>query len=311
MKVAAFLHAYPPDRLAGADLMSADLLEALVEAGHQVTVFSRQPCKPRERNGVRVDNHHTFRKVGGWDLIYSHPDAGDNPAQQAARLGLPYVAVIHNTSPNTGRYLRNNPPTLPVWNAHATKAAHGGDRGIIVRSPLRVAEHRWEDRSKATATTLVNLSAAKGADLFYALAARGGRDFLGVRGAHGKQIERPGVEVLPIVAHDRMPAEVWARTRVLLMPSEAESWGRVGVEAMCSGIPVIAHPTLGLREALQDAGTFVNRDDLMGWALALEMLDDPWVYACRSRAALARAREVEAQSLAGRAGFVEAVESLA
>lgn len=312
MKVAAFLHAYPPDRLAGADLMSADLLEALAEAGHEVTVFSTQPCRPGMRGGVLVENRHLYRKVDGWSVIYSHPDVGDAPAHHARRIGVPYVATVHNVSPNTGRYLRNNPPTLTVWNAHATRAAHGGEGGIVVRSPLRVADHQWADRSRATATTLVNLSQAKGSDLFYALAARGGRDYLGVEGAHGVQDKRPDlVEVLPQVPHQLMPDLVWARTRVLLMPSEAESWGRVGVEAMCSGIPVIAHPTLGLLEALGPAGLFVDRDDLVGWAKALSDLNNPIAYGLWSSAAIMRAREVEAQSLADRDLFVARVEGLA
>ncbi|MFI7020964.1 glycosyltransferase [Streptomyces sp. NPDC050164] len=37
------------------------------------------------------------------------------------------------------------------------------------------------------------------------------------------------------------------------------------VEALASGIPVIAHPTPGLREALGDAGTFVDRADYRAW----------------------------------------------
>ena len=311
MKIAAFLHAYPPDRLAGADLMSADLLDALAENGHDVTVFSTQPCRARQEGRIRVENRHLFRKADGWSMVYSHPDVGDVPSHHARRIRVPYVAVVHNTNPATGRYLRNNPPDLTVWNAHATRAAHGGSGGIVVRSPLRVADHQWEDRSQATATTLVNLSEDKGAHLFYALAAQGG-DFLGVVGAHGKQDERPDVvEVLPQAPHQLMPDLVWSRTRVLLMPSKSESWGRVGLEAMCSGIPVIAHPTLGLREALGGAGLFVHRDDVAGWRLALNDLADPITYGMWASAAVQRAWEVERQSLADREAFAAAVEALA
>ena len=126
------------------------------------------------------------------------------------------------------------------------------------------------------------------------------------------QIKRPDVvEVLPQVPHQLMPDLVWSRTRVLLMPSEAESWGRVGVEALCSGIPVIAHPTLGLLEALGGAGVFVDRDDLVGWAKALADLDNPIEYGMRASAAIMRARQVEAESLADRGQFVARVEGLA
>ena len=80
---------------------------------------------------------------------------------------------------------------------------------------------------------------------------------------------------------------------VLLMPSIAETWGRTGIEAMCFGIPVIAHPTPGLRESLGDAGIFVDRNDLAGWVGAIRSLDDPDEYARRSAAALARVAELD------------------
>jgi glycosyltransferase involved in cell wall biosynthesis len=65
---------------------------------------------------------------------------------------------------------------------------------------------------------------------------------------------------------------VWAQTRVLMVPSVHESYGMAAVEALASGIPVIAHPTPGLREALGDAGTFVDRADVRAWVAAIKEL---------------------------------------
>ncbi|MFI1769152.1 glycosyltransferase family 4 protein [Streptomyces sp. NPDC020800] len=62
-----------------------------------------------------------------------------------------------------------------------------------------------------------------------------------------------------------MREHVYSRSRVMLMPSLYESWGRVAVEAFASGIPVIAHPTPGLVESLGEAGIFAYRDDLNAW----------------------------------------------
>src|SRR5205085_135108 len=71
-----------------------------------------------------------------------------------------------------------------------------------------------------TAITIVNLGRAKGGELFYDLAARlPDHHFLGVRG-WGDQVEPdrlpPNVEVIASVPDMR---EVYARTRVLLVPS--------------------------------------------------------------------------------------------
>jgi hypothetical protein len=116
-----------------------------------------------------------------------------------------------------------------------------------------------------------------------------------VQGAYGRQVIPPVVPPNVTLAANtpRIRDEVYARTRILLMPSEYESWGRTGVEAMASGIPVIAHPTPGLRESLGDAGIFVDRDDTAGWADAIAELSDPDVYAQVSRRAAARARELD------------------
>ncbi|MBQ1164003.1 glycosyltransferase, partial [Streptomyces sp. A73] len=72
------------------------------------------------------------------------------------------------------------------------------------------------------------------------------QQFVAVRGAYGEQVDYDGldnVEVLAQVPGAEMAERVYGRTRVLLMPSSYESWGRAGCEALASGIPVVAHPT--------------------------------------------------------------------
>jgi glycosyltransferase involved in cell wall biosynthesis len=101
---------------------------------------------------------------------------------------------------------------------------------------------------------------------------------------------------------------VYARTRILLMPSEYESWGRAGVEAMASGIPVIASPTPGLKESLGKAGVFVNRGNRDGWQAAIERLDDPAAYAAASSAALRRSKQLDPRVDLAR--WCEAIEAL-
>lgn len=309
MKVAAFLYAYPPDRLAGADLMSADLLTDLTQAGHEVHVFSTMHTPPREDRGVVVQSRTQFRRQAGWDCVYAHPDLGAQAPQMAHRLGVPYVGVVHNTDARTGRWLTQWPPDLTVWNAHSTREAHRGEGGVVIRSPLIVADHQTQP---GDAVTLVNLNRAKGVDLFWALAgAWPGRSFLGVRGGWGVQHDKEvpsNARVIGPVPHPMR--EVWANTRVLLMPSESESWGRVALEAACSGIPTIAHPTPGLVESLGEAGVFVDRNDPAGWARALHMLDNPATYAARSRKARARAREVEEQTRHDRGVWVDTMAAL-
>jgi glycosyltransferase involved in cell wall biosynthesis len=77
------------------------------------------------------------------------------------------------------------------------------------------------------------------------------------------------------------------------MPSDYESWGRVAVEAMACGIPVIAHPTPGLRESLSWAGTFADRNDPRLWVEAIANLDPKQAYISAREKSLARAKELD------------------
>lgn len=180
------------------------------------------------------------------------------------------------------------PPTLVVWNSENLRAAVGwAGPGVVVHPHTDMARHRTTPGDRFT---LVNLSEAKGGKVLSRLAkALPDVQFLGVRGHYGRQLVQfpPNVEVIEATRH--MARDVWSRTRVLLMPSERETWGMVGVEAMASGIPVLAAPTGGLRESLDDAGIFVDRGDVPGWVRAVRRLCDPGEWAAASARSSGRA----------------------
>lgn len=77
------------------------------------------------------------------------------------------------------------------------------------------------------------------------------------------------------------------------MPSKRESWGRVAVESMSLGIPVIAHPTQGLKESLGEAGLFASRYKPEEWiGLIRKLKSDPWFYSRKSMEGKIRAQEL-------------------
>ena len=126
-----------------------------------------------------------------------------------------------------------------------------------MRPPIVAADYRVQP---GQAVTLINISANKGAALFWQLVSHfPDREFIAVRGSYGNQIVPPkGDRPRNVTVLDNTPniQEVYARTRVLLMPSARETFGRVALEAAASGIPTLANPTVGLREALGRAGIF-------------------------------------------------------
>lgn len=305
--------------------MSATFLEALAHAGHEVTVYTDLPIETYERNGVRVTSRNNFSKIKpNADLIYSHPDVGSIGYIVSQMHRIPYVAVVHNTGDLNRWHLGAHKPTLTIWNSESTRQELGGEGGLIVRSPLVVKDHAV--KTPGQSFTLINCIKDKGVDTFNALV-KAHPEFpaLAVRGGYGLQetpiphthrakghAPTPHLVAIGPVPHEAMAKEVWAKTKVLLMPSKAESWGRAGVEALCSGIPVIAHPTPGLKESLGDAGVFVDREDLEGWSLELKrLMTDPAHYALASKKAKARARFLEKHTAHDLTTFLTACEQLA
>jgi len=159
---------------------------------------------------------------------------------------------------------------------------------------------------------LLNLSEAKGVFPFYASAEHNpALNFLGVKGAYAIQEPAPDLPNLEIMENQSDVRLVYAQTRLLLVPSYYESWGRVAVEAACSGIPSICAPTPGLKEA-GVTSIFVDPDDQAGWDNAIRKLmrsKNAWEEA--SQAALKRAMELDALISQQLLETAEAIEALA
>lgn len=305
------LHAYPPAHNAGAEWAAHSLLRELAARGHTVDVLLSQAAENKgafEIDGVHVHPYRGKADPGPWMRGPQHANAIVTHLENTARasvLGelnrIPVVHLLHNTFEKSKSWLVKGSPTLIVYNsawmqadAEAWWRIHRGDRpmpwGITVHPPVAVADYQATPGDRIS---LINLTEEKGAKVFYALAERmPRRKFLGVIGGYGEQIVReglPNVEIIPHTPGDRMAKDVYARTKILLAPSSYESYGRVAVEAMCSGIPVIAHPTPGLLESLGEAGTFCDRDDLDAWEAAIRQLATPNTYRQASKTAVARA----------------------
>lgn len=309
MRVLATTPNYLPSRV-GAWLATHRLLVRLVQRGHQVTVFTWQRREPpRMLDGIRVvsglqGKSHALAMARDVDVVVSHFGDGGFGAEVARATGRRSVRLAHGGGPHGPEGC-----DLAVFNAHSLRESWGWDGPSIVVHPyVDPAEHATTPGDRVT---LVNLSELKGGRLFDRLARSMPHvGFLGVRGGYGTQVNvrHPNVDLL--APTEDMRGDVYARTRILLMPSEYETWGMVGVEAMCSGIPVIAHPTAGLLESLGAAGIFVDRDDPAGWVTAIERLGEPVEYELAAKRARARVDELTPEMASGPDRFVDAVEGL-
>ncbi|MFE4658383.1 glycosyltransferase family 4 protein [Streptomyces hydrogenans] len=309
LRVVARVHAYPPHHNAGAEWMLHEMLRALVARGHRAEVWLSQwsgDSQPYDVDGVHVvppqpgrAYETTARQAS---VLISHLENVPGAAALARGYGVPFVVVCHNTFELTWESVVSGSTTAVVVNsewmqgvaeARFEAAPFRPGRLLVVRPPVHPADYATRPGS---AITLINCTPTKGIGVLTELAARmGERQFLAVRGGYGEQQppDLPNVSVVEHLDGHRMRDEVYGRTRILLMPSDYESWGRAGVEAMASGIPVIAHPTPGLRESLGPAGIFCDRDDIDAWIKAIEDLDDPAAYRAAARRARARSKALE------------------
>lgn len=300
MRVLAHVHKYPPIHNAGAEWMLHAILVDLIARGHECYVTHPNGWAPYELDGVIVFDarRKLLDAARAADVVITHLDR-TGPAVAAARsASRPIVHLIHNDRQAAYHHVTPAEDSMLVANSEwIERALAWPARVTIVRPPVDLERYTVPaGRHDRHAVTLVNLTTPKGAGVFYDLArAERDRAFLGVIGAYGAQVvprRRPNnVEVLSHSAD--IVNDVYARTRVVLMPSSYESWGRVAIEAAASGIPTIAHPTPGLREALGDAGIFADRRNLNAWRTELARLDDPGYYDERRLAARARAEHLE------------------
>lgn len=301
MRILAYTHAYPgPMRhQAGGETSLHDALRYLAGQGHEVVVLVGEPtsCRSYEIDGVSVRTVQTSSEAKGapmalfpWaDVIVTQLKCSYRGSVVAGILGKPVVHYAHNDHPGTkktlGRYAH-----IGIYNTHWVKESFRKD-GIltpgIVLHPVVEPERYATDRPEANCVTLINLSMGddgmydKGYGTFFELARRNPKiSFLAVRGAYGNQayLDLPNIEYMD---HQEDIREVYKRTKVLLVPSKYESYGRVAVEAAASGIPSICTPTDGLVEAMGEGGEFVGYGEHDAWNEALHDVLEGYEHSAR------------------------------
>ncbi|PTM86549.1 glycosyltransferase family 4 protein [Streptomyces spinosirectus] len=312
ISIVARVYGYPPDHNAGSEWMLHSMLRPLAERGHRVEVWLSHPGrieKNYEIDGVQVVPYQEGMDFAAHaqkaDVLLSHFENVPLMAGLARDRLIPLAVICHD---NFAVSFHNAAGAdLVVYNSEWIRrdgeifyARYPREflprNSIVVRPPVIAEEYHTQPGDCAT---LVNLNPDKGGEVFWQIAAWTPEwNFLGVRGAYGRQVmpppRLPNCEVVDGVPGQRMREHVYSRSRVVLMPSLYESWGRVAVEAFASGIPVVAHPTPGLVESLGEAGIFAYRDDLNAWIHALSSLRDPDNWARASRRAKARSIELSA-----------------
>lgn len=294
------------------------LLKSLVDAGHEVTAYISDTVRPNSTvEGVHVVygvRPEAVLDTIDYDVVVTQFQCGGWAMDSAKRSVKPLIYVVHNDMWQTSKMIRLLAPRdLAVYNSNWIKQLNNTPaHEIVVHPPVDRAAFKTKTSGKYV--TLVNLTEPKGVDMLYALAQRmPSVKFLGVKGGYWKseqqEVSLPNVTVIDNTPN--MKQDVYAKTKVILMPSTYETFGMVAAEAIASGIPVIATPTAGLVENLGDAGVYARRGsgDVNTWHDALyKLLNEPAYYKEVSTKCLARSKVINVD--AELKAFVQAVEGL-
>src|SRR5690606_5170902 len=131
-----------------------------------------------------------------------------------------------------------------------------GER-MVIPPPFDVDDYRTEPGDRVT---LVNLSRPKGVHTVWRVAERlPDIPFLGVKGGYGQQ-HVPRASNFEVRRTTRDMRSVYGSTRVLCMPSDQESYGRVAAEAMGAGVPGVADPSPAPVSAVGDGVAWDDRN---------------------------------------------------
>lgn len=317
MKILFLAHMWCPIHNAGGETTVHAACRDLVRRGHDVQVLCRTRSDELESNfapyefeGVRVEKVRPYQdqewireyaRTYDPDLLVTHLDLTTAAMQLSLDIRKPLAHFIHNTM--SIRVFRVTPEKcqLPIFNSHWV-AEHEQWPGpqVVIHPIVEPERYRCE---RGTKITLVNPTPNKGAITFYDVSKLlPHREFLCVKSIYGEQVAPPNLNPdlhpnVETMEHTPDIREAFRKTKVLMMPSDYESYGRVAVEAACCGIPTIAHPTPGLVEALGEAGIFHDRDDKHAWAEEIERLfTDEVYYRKRSDLALKLADSLDPES---------------
>ena len=298
-----------PD-LCGAFLHDIDLAIELQKRGHEIAFMTIEKPKEGFNGGVYRGFRFMHFSAGGTYLDASQawicPHAPALPEVRKLNnrgYDRPIIATCHYDG-NYGSIIKNNPGrkiqwvemlimeqnfrnNIVPWPPNITRTA-------VVRPLMHENKIRIDEEFQGDCITLVNANQNKGVNQFIEMANRmPDRRFLAVIPYYGELRPPPAPSNVEWTPFDDDIRNILKRTRVLVMPSYYESFGRIAIEAMYNGIPVLyskiakkpKYPggsTEGVESWIKPVGIPCDRDNVEEWTSAIKELDNEETYSARS-----------------------------
>lgn len=295
MKILLTPGVYLPHQRAGSEIYLHRVVKYLISIGHEVRAVATCP-ENYEFEGVKVykSNAQNWKNdnnnLWDWaDLVFTQL-SGTGYAMNKARLWPKKVInFAHNNAGYPQIPLRQN--VFTVYNCKNTKKELNYNHdSFVLPPPIFIEDYKDVDRTNAEYITLINHNENKGGQILIDIAnAMPDYKFMAVQGGYYKQIysKLPNIKYVPLVDDIR---PYLAQTKILIAPSEYESYGQAQVEAMCCGIPVIATDLPGLREAVKVGNFITDRNNISQWVEAIKQIG--CIYGLADFASMDRAYEL-------------------
>jgi glycosyltransferase involved in cell wall biosynthesis len=277
----------PPSDYGGTELIVYELVEGLVERGHEVALFATGDSRTSAElhfvypeaqwpPNVMADLNHVswaMREIsrGGFDIVHTHSAA----SLAFARLlpDLPVVYTLHHVRDEELSAFYGYFPE-PYYVAISADQARKESlpRMEVIHHGLDAESYRWTHRPADYVCFIGRFAPVKGVHTAIDVAARAGVPIRVAGEVHPVDREYGEREVLPrlglphvrhlgtIDMDEKVP--LLRDARALLVPIEwDEPFGLVIIEAMLSGCPVVAFPRGSVPELVEEGLTgFIVRD---------------------------------------------------
>jgi glycosyltransferase involved in cell wall biosynthesis len=282
--------AIPPTGYGGVETVVSALTEALVELGHDVTLF----CAPGSASSARVEtlldiahpgeieralyeSDHVSRAfaaieprdgVGAFDVVHDH--SGFTALALADRLDTPFVHTLHGpfdagTSTFYGGH-GHKATLVAISAAQLASAPNGVVPEAVIRNPVDAAAWPLRESKDDHLLWVGRMSEEKGPHRAIAAARAAGVPLVLAGIIQPGQESFFAREIAPHVDGDRVrfvgevggatKRALFAGARGLLMPIRwAEPFGMVMIEALACGTPVIAFDEGAAPEVVLDGVT--------------------------------------------------------
>jgi len=312
MKILFFANKMPD--LCGAFLHDIDLALEFLKRGHQIVFLTitipSQGFNGSTYRGFRFLHYTAATSFLDTSEVWICPHAPVLPRVREINnrgYNRPIIATCHydgNYTMITGNsstkwvemLLFINTIMEPNYRKHISPWPSQIVRTEVIRPIMHEEKIMITEPFQGEYITLINANENKGVHQFIELARRmPERKFLGILPYYGNlRIPPNPPHNIKWIPFDDDVRNILRQTRILLIPSYYESFGRVAVEAMINGIPVLyskpnpnsiysGGSTEGMQSWIGDAAVACNREVPEEWMSAIEALDDTETYSTRSQ----------------------------